>query len=347
MWARELEEEELDAEEDTPRNAMDFYSKIQSLCETLRGGELVAVTVDNDLADVVEIFKRLNNSGTSVAEADIYLGVVAARPGNKEWVSKKFLPFLQDELAPAGFDIGPNLLFRSLTAVGTNKVRLKSIGSDFWEQKALSPAWAKTQAAWRVLIKHLEQKGILSLDLLPSANALIPLVALLTKYPQASFDPLFLWFLQASFYGRYGSAGDTKLEEDLRAVESTRSPEKALGLLMQPLRKDITPFTAEEYQGDYADSRSLRLMLYLLIYKQKARDWDDHGWRIGFDNTKLLQNFRPQWHHIFPRKYLEALVENWLMPRPISPLSARRSTSVSRPRRPWITSRATTSRPQS
>ena len=53
---------------------------------------VVTITVDNDLEDVVEIFSRLNSRSTRVTEADIYLGVVAARtPG---WVRDNFLPFV-------------------------------------------------------------------------------------------------------------------------------------------------------------------------------------------------------------------------------------------------------------
>lgn len=45
-------------------------------------------------------------------------------------------------------------------------------------------------------------------------------------------------------------------------------------------------------------------MLYLLIVHRKAKDWDATGWRLGFENSKIAQDFQPQWHHIFPRKYL-------------------------------------------
>jgi hypothetical protein len=41
---------------------------------------------------VVDIFARLNSKGTRVKEADIYLGIVAARSAG--WVREQFMPFL-------------------------------------------------------------------------------------------------------------------------------------------------------------------------------------------------------------------------------------------------------------
>jgi len=48
-----------------------------------------------------------------------------------------------------------------------------------------------------------------------------------------------------------------------------------------------------------------QFMLYLLVYRNKALDWDEHSHRIGFEGVEVLADFRPQWHHIFPKKYLE------------------------------------------
>jgi hypothetical protein len=65
----------------------EVYTRLDRV-RKIRGMEVVTITVDNDLEDVVEVFSRLNSRGTRVTEADIYLGVVAARtPG---WVATIF-----------------------------------------------------------------------------------------------------------------------------------------------------------------------------------------------------------------------------------------------------------------
>ncbi len=43
-----------------------------------------------------------------------------------------------------------------------------------------------------------------------------------------------------------------------------------------------------------------------MVYRNKAVDWDAQASRIGFEGLELLADFRPQWHHIFPSRFLEA-----------------------------------------
>jgi hypothetical protein len=71
--------------------------------------------------------------------------------------------------------------------------------------------------------------------------------------------------------------------------------------------------TSDDFMKDYSDSRFGRFLLYLLVYRNKALDWDTHGHRIGFEGVQLLSDFRPQWHHIFPKKYLEGHIDEDLV----------------------------------
>jgi hypothetical protein len=73
------------------------------------------------------------------------------------------------------------------------------------------------------------------------------------------------------------------------------------------------PLTADDFLRDYGDTRFGRFLLYLLVYRNKAQDWDEHGHRIGFEGVSVLADFRPQWHHVFPRKYLEGKVDESLI----------------------------------
>jgi hypothetical protein len=71
--------------------------------------------------------------------------------------------------------------------------------------------------------------------------------------------------------------------------------------------------TKEDFLKDYGDARFGRFLLYLLAYRKKAIDWDAQGHRIGFEGVTLLSDFRPQWRHISPSKYLEAKVDDVLI----------------------------------
>ncbi len=290
-------------------DAMEVYARLDRI-RKIRDKDLVAVTVDHELEDVVEIFSRLNSRGTRVTEADIYLGVVAAK--NPGWVRDTFLPYLRS-LAESGFDLDPNLLFRTVTGVGSKKVRFREIPDAFWEPKSIMPAWERTANAWKRLIARVREYGILSADPMPTQAALVTMVSLVEKFDDSSsFRFSLYWFLQASRFGRYSGSGTTSLEEDLRDVHEANSLSDAVIRLLRRFAH-MDPLTADDFLRDYGDSRFGRFLLYLLVYRNKAQDWDEHGHRIGFEGVSLLADFRPQWHHIFPKKYLEGKVDESLI----------------------------------
>jgi len=290
-------------------DAMEVYTRLDRI-RKIRDKDLVAVTVDHELEDVVEIFSRLNSRGTRVTEADIYLGVVAAK--NPGWVRDTFLPYLRS-LAESGFDLDPNLLFRTVTGVGSKKVRFREIPDSFWESKSIIPAWDRTADAWKRLIARVREYGILSADPMPTQAALVTMVSLVEKFDDSSnFRFALYWFLQASRFGRYSGSGTTSLEEDLRDVHEASSLSDAVHRLLRRF-SHADPLTADDFLRDYGDSRFGRFLLYLLVYRNKAQDWDEHGHRIGFEGLSVLADFRPQWHHIFPKKYLDGKIDDALI----------------------------------
>jgi len=290
-------------------DAMEVYTRLDRV-RKMRDKDIVAITVDHELEDVVEIFSRLNSRGTRVTEADIYLGVVAARsPG---WVRDTFLPYLQT-LGEAGFNLNPNLLFRTMTGIGCKKVRFKLIDDDFWEQTTIQPCWKRTQEAWKRLIARFREYGILSNDPMPTEAALVTMTSLIDKFNDSDDFPVALyWFLQASRFGRYSGSATTSLEEDLRDIQESGSSKEALQKMLKRFRHEDA-LEADDFMRDYGDSRFGRFILYLMVYRNEAQDWDEHGHRIGFEGLNALADFRPQWHHIFPRKYLEGKVNNGLI----------------------------------
>lgn len=290
-------------------DAMEVFTRLDRL-RKIRDKEIVSVTIDHELEDVVEIFSRLNSRGTRVTEADIYLGVVAAR--NPGWVRDTFLPYLKT-LASAGFDLNPNLLFRSVTAVGEKRARFKDIPDGFWDPGRIIPSWQAAKDAWTGLLSRFREHGILSNDILPTETALVTMIALVDRFhDDARFDVILYWFLQASRFGRYSSGSATSLDEDLREIQAATSLTDAVQRLLRRFRHE-DPMEPDDFMRDYADTRFGRFMLYLLVYRNKSQDWDEHSHRIGFDGSEALADFRPQWHHIFPSKYLEGHIDDGLV----------------------------------
>lgn len=265
----------------------------------VRDAVLPVVTVMLDLEDVTEIFARLNSAGTKVTEADIALALAASQ--NPGWARQEFLPFLKD-LEDAGFDLDPNLVFRSCVGIGLGKARLKEVPRAYWTSSGLMEAWKRTAQAWRRVIQYVEARGILSADVLPTKTALIPVAILADRYPNTlASDVPFAWILHATRTGRYSGSALTALDQDLQAIEGAGSAQVALDALRAKL-PEWERFAPEDFSQDYRD-RFLRLILYLTMHSRGARDWVS-GEYLGFHGTELLERFNPDWHHIFPRAYL-------------------------------------------
>lgn len=281
-------------------DAMEVKTRLERVCR-IRQREIVGITVDHELEDVVEIFGRLNSRGTRVRESDIYLGVVAARqPG---WVRSEFMPYL-DQLVSEGFEIGPNVLFQSLTAVGVKRVRFKDINDQFWDSDSIKPAWDRMKKAWAITLKFLEPYGILTNRLMPSDAVFITLSALFDKFPDMPRSNTFTWLVQALRYGRYSGSSTTSLEEDLKDIDQAPNGEAAVSALLTRIRA-VEPISSDEFLRDYGENRFGRLMLYLLAFSNKARDWNGGSDRIAFHGDDLVRGFSPQFHHIFPRDFLK------------------------------------------
>lgn len=286
-------------------DAMEVYARLDRV-RKIREKDILSVTVNHELEDVVEIFSRLNSKGTRVTEADIYLGVVASK--NPGWVRDQFLPFL-NIVTDFGFRLDPNLLFRSLTAIGIKRVRFKDIDDNFWQRDQIEPAWKKCKEGWKKTIQRLQKYGVLSDDPLPTQIALVTLISILDRFPdEDSFDAAFYWFIQASRFGRYSGSSNTAMEEDLKDVSSGSSVVDIVARLLKRFPAS-QPVESEDFRRDYTDGKFWRFLLYLLVYKNKAQDWDEAGARLGFDGAELLADFRPQWHHVYPQKFLRGKVE--------------------------------------
>lgn len=275
--------------------------------------EIPVSTVTHEIEEVAELFSRVNSAGTRIREGDITLALVAAE--DEGWARSEFLPFVE-ELEGNGYDLGPAPIMRSLVAIGIShmpadkrpkNLRLQDVPRGFWKADPARNAWRRTKEAWRDTIKYLAQYRILSDDVLPSKNALIPLVFLADRHPDAmrSGGPL-AWLLHATRANRYIQAAITTIDADVRLVLEAPDGGQALESLRAALseRGPWEPFTKESFRESYRD-RFFALYLYLLAVHRNARDWQSNH-RLGFSGTVRLSKFSPEWHHIFPREYLRA-----------------------------------------
>jgi hypothetical protein len=287
------------------------HERLQSI-RKIENFPIFEIIIDHELEDVAEIFSRLNTAGTKIKESDVIIALVASK--QEGWVREQFDEFLKD-LSDRGFVLDPSVLIRTLAAVGKGAARLRDIPGRFWEaSKEFDEAWKKTKGAVTFVLKSLSSSGILSSELLPAHNALIPLFTLQATFPKEFNSKKGLhWFLVAIRDGRYSGSAITTLDQDIKLLKSAPGFEEAVDRLEKQLRATDV-FTSEDFQADYSDD-FLRLVLYLSVFHRRAMDWLHQDVRIGFDRSdnQLNDGFRPEWHHFFPKKVLRGIINEGKM----------------------------------
>jgi len=283
----------------------EVHEKLQGI-KKISAAPLYEIIIDHELEDVAEIFGRLNTAGTKIRESDIVVALVAAK--QQGWVRQKLDPFLKD-LEQNGFEFDPGIVVRTLAIIGHGSARLRDVPESFWNPTdQFDESWRKTKDAISSVVKNLTEHGVLSSELLPSLNVLIPVFVLRALFPKAfDFKKSFHWMLLATKDGRYSGSATTILDQDTRLIRSkeTTTFAEAVGALSALLSTPAS-FTPEDFQDEYTE-KFLRLILYLTVFHKQARDWLNQEVRIGFDreDNQLNEGFKPEWHHVFPRKVLK------------------------------------------
>jgi len=282
-----------------------IHARLQSIWQ-IREREVPIVKITHEVEDVAEIFSRLNRAGTRIREADVVLALAAVR--NPGWVREEYLPYRND-LEDRGWDLDAGIFIRAMTSIGRGRARLLEVPKDFWNPPNLTSVWKRTQKAISETLKRLSEFGLISSDLLPSSNSLIPLFNITYKWSnrkEFNFNKSFHWFLLANWDGRYSGSAITSLNEDIKTINEGANFNETIGSLLMRLKisKEFDE-TLFNNRYDRGGTRFLRLMLYLLLINNSALDWVDKT-RLGYDKTgsPVITGFQPQWHHIFPRSVL-------------------------------------------
>ena len=289
----------------------EVHEKLQSI-KKIETAQLYEIIVDHELEDVAEIFGRLNTAGTKIRESDIIVALVAAK--QQGWIRDKFDPFLKD-LELKGFEFDPGVIVRTLAIIGHGSARLRDVPESFWDPTdAFEASWRRTKEAISAVIKNLMEYGVLSSELLPSLNALIPVFVLRATFPKEfSFRKALRWLLIATRDGRYSGSATTVLDQDARQIKASHSFAKAIDAIAAPLSAS-KEFAAQDFFDKYTD-KFLRLVVYLTVFSAEAKDWINQDVRVGFDreDNELNEGFKPEWHHFFPRKVLKVKYDEGLM----------------------------------
>ena len=248
--------------------------------------------------EVTEVFVRVNSRGRALKETDLALATLSARwPG----VVKRVDALVDDCRAARYNALDYSFVVRAFAALATETTSPSGFASAAIDR--LEVAWAQLERGVRHTINLLTAEvGLDNTTLLPSANALVPLVYYLGTRPEHPLgiderNALVYWLLLASVQSRYSASAATVIAQDVAALrndEPFRALFANLGLLTSTL--EISPSVL----AGKGSTSSFFMLSYLVMRRRGARDWW-YGSPVALSHDGT---YKVEYHHIHPRARL-------------------------------------------
>jgi hypothetical protein len=254
-----------------------------------------AISSQMNYEEVADIFVKINSKGTRIRITELLLALLALKiPGEFRKDFRDYIERLEDN----GWYIDAGVVIRSLVAILAKQGRLayfRSIARNISDED-LSNNWGITKKSLEECFKILEENlGIRNSDILPSQYVLIPLAFYVSQKKDAFSEndtkEFILWFLLASFWGRYAGSPETRLDEDIKSISENKNLSKLFHLLKGQVGRLLVE--EERFTGK---SRNSKLLLYVISREQGAEDW----WKGHKITTSDYEE-----HHIIPRSLLK------------------------------------------
>lgn len=245
--------------------------------------------------EVADIFVKINSKGTRIRITELLLALLALKiPGEFRKDFRDYMEKLEDN----GWYIDAGVIIRTLVTISVKQGRLayfRSIARSISDED-LRNNWETTKKSLEECFKILEENlGIKNSEILPSQYVLIPLAFYLSQKKSAFSEndtkEFILWFLLASFWGRYAGPTETRLDEDIKSIDENKNFSKLFYLLKNQVGRLL--IDEERFTGR---SRNSKLLLYIVARKEGAEDW----WKGHKITTSDYEE-----HHIIPRSLLE------------------------------------------
>jgi hypothetical protein len=175
---------------------------------------------------VSEAYIRINNGGKPLTGTQLMLSTLAL--GASKLIAHDFRD-ARAEFAGLGFSVPLEFMAKTYAAVAVHDVKFRSAERKLknLSEKQLRSAFKECRnGILRVLHVLKDVLNLDSLDVLPSANVLVPAVAYCAKLGKAlsadEKEKISKWIIRATISARYGKSADSTLNKDLIKVHRAR-----------------------------------------------------------------------------------------------------------------------------
>ena len=253
---------------------------------------------DKTIDVVVEIFNNVNTGGTKLNKGDLALAKICSMWPDARNEMKKYLKQLQ----VAGYYFSLDWLLRCVTVYMTGRPYFSEL--DKYSIEDFKDALYKTEQMIGLCLDHIGSRLGLDHDrVLASKHAIATMIGYIHAQPSAKLDnthwnKLMYWYIHTFLWGRYASATESKMAQDMNVIQEGEGVEGLLRLIRQQ-RGDLE-LTPEDFWGWSTGARFYPL-LYLLTRMNHAKDL---GSGLELTHNLLGKNSTLEVHHIFPKDVL-------------------------------------------
>ena len=291
---------------ETPGLQSDLAKYIQRLTaiEGIKDVELHIEQVtgkDKTVDVVVDIFNQVNSGGTKLSKGDLALAKICAGwPEARTALRRRLVKWRK-----AGFHFRLEWLLRCITTLVTGQALFS--GLDDVSMPAFELGVQKAEDAVDRLLTMISGRLGLDHDRVLGSRYSFPLMV---RYlcergghlaDARERDKLLYWYIHTFLWGRYAGSTESRLNQDLDAIENL---DGALDRLIDLLRQDRGDLRV--HPNDFRGwSRAARFypLLYMLTRVNHAQDWETE---IELSDQMLGKLSSLQLHHIFPKALLYA-----------------------------------------
>ena len=257
------------------------------------------VGTDKTVDEVVDIFNRVNSSGTKLSSGDLALAKMCV-----EWEQARAeLNRRLEKWKTAGFSFRLDWLIRCLNGLLTGEASFSHLAGK--NANDLRNGLSRTDRHIDYLINLMSSRlGLDHSRVLGSRYAFPLLVRYLETrggriVNQREQEMLLFWYVHTMLWGRYSGSTESTLSQDLQSIrESDGAVERLVGNIRRD-RGDLN-VSPEDFRGSTVGNRFYPF-LYMLTRVHHAKDWNTG---VELSNHMLGTSSSLQLHHVFPKSVL-------------------------------------------
>ncbi len=277
-----------------------FYERAERLLNAIKDYKIAAVRIgDMSLDEVAPIFERINSSGRQLTMVDLMRA--ATWKGGFD-LNDAILSVRNACDAKNFFDIKELHILRSISAaagLGIHKEDIEKLRDKTSDELKL--AANNSVEAYKLAVDFLTSElPLTSINYLPYALQLTYIVEFFNICPYPSAEKrkeLKNWFWRSSLARQYGSSNTGLIATDLKHIRAFANGEIA----EIPVSNDLKPKVILE--DSFILNKATSMTFALLLAHKKPRSLLDGS--IIDTRRSLATTNRLEYHHIFPRAYLE------------------------------------------